>query len=204
MKPLLKCQYCTQYPTWCNEGMLAARHFIFTVKYSRISPQVNILPDVTLSLCQYLNMHTHPYREREGEREGERKRETSWNCLISPSFNYLPWCPWDSAKGSVLMREGSIEKKDKESVLPHLCLPSFHHTTCFPLFASSYCWWSMGQTVCVCVCVHVYDCGCTSINRLYNSVCINTSCLDNTFTFEELFSMWGNMLMRRLILLHLQ
>lgn len=131
---------------WCNKEMLAACHFIFTVKYSVISPQVNLSPGVTLSLSplQHLNMDTHPYTQR----------ETSWNCLISLSFNYLLWCPWDRAKGSVLMRGGSIEKKDKESVLPHLCLPSFPHTTCFPLFASSYFWWSMGHTVCMCLTVH--------------------------------------------------
>lgn len=138
MKLLLKCQYAPQYP------VLAACHFIFTVKYRVISLQVNASPGVTLFL--YLNMHTHPYTER----------ETSWNCLISPSFNYLPWCPWDRAKGSVLMRGGSIEKKDKVSALPHLCLPFCHLTTCFHLLASSYLMVKGSDCVCLLDCVSGY------------------------------------------------
>lgn len=118
MKPLLKCQYSPQYPP------LAARHFIFTLKYGVISPQVNVSPGVTLSLSVFphraalSHTHAHIYIGR--------GRETSWNCLISPSFNYLPSCPWDGAKGSVLMSAGSIEKKDKDCGPPSplLCLLS--------------------------------------------------------------------------------
>lgn len=57
MKPLLKCQYSPQYP------MLAACHFIFTVKYSVILPLVNVPPGVTFSVSQYA--HTRIHRQRD-------------------------------------------------------------------------------------------------------------------------------------------
>lgn len=145
LKPLVKCQYCLKI--LCDVMKKSWRLAISFSQWNRVQYccRLNLSPGVTLlfSLLQCLNEHTHPYTQS----------ETSWNCLISPSFNYLPWCPWDRAKGSVLMR-GGINRKERQGICsssPLPALPSPHHlfpSVCFilPLMVNG------SDRVCLCVC----------------------------------------------------
>lgn len=135
-KPLLKCQYCPRYPLLRNVETLALCHFIFTVKSNIMSPQVE-----SLAKCNTFTLSVPRYTPIQ--------RETSWNCLISPSFNYLPRRPWDRAKGCV--NERGINRKERQGICSPSPLPalfSTHH-----LFPSFLRFPFNGQWVRLCTCL---------------------------------------------------
>lgn len=84
MKPLLKCQYSARYP------QLAACHFISSLRYNVASP-----PGLRPARCHAFNSFpgaaTHVHAACVAAPGG--------NCLISPSFNYLPSSPLGRSEG---------------------------------------------------------------------------------------------------------